>query len=112
MRFANWREIFEARFSGSKPGASQIWLEEQLPRNPALALTPLSISLLKRFEVKYIAVGPLLDGNVEALEIVAGQGNANGMGKPGHEHDCRSDNGQADAFHAVSSKTRFVAIHR
>ena len=71
-------------------------LEEQLPRDPAFALAPSSISPLKRFEMEDIAVRTLLYGNVEKLQIVRGKWNANRMRQPCHRYDSGRENGKDD----------------
>ena len=67
--FVSLRAICEALFSVSEHHAYARAgvLEEQLSRDPALALAPSSISPLKRFEMEDIAVRTLLYGNIERL---------------------------------------------
>lgn len=71
-------------------------LEEQLPRDPALALAPSSISPLKRFEVEDIAVRTLLYGNVKRLQILRGKWDANRMRQPGDRQESGREDANAD----------------
>jgi len=51
-------------------------LEEELAREPGLALVPLTITLLEYGEVE-VPILTLLDGDVEVSKVIAGECNAN-----------------------------------